>query len=56
MATKTRYTMVSKSGEELYHSDSFLGFIGTTFLVNILSFFVITIIALIVTGIASLFG
>ena len=56
METKTRYTMVNKRGEEIYHSNSFLGFIGSTILVQILSFFFLTIVAAIICGIASLFN
>jgi len=56
MKTKTRYTMVNKSGEEIYHADSFLGFIGSTILVQLMSLIVITIIAAIFCGIGSLFS
>ena len=56
MKTKTRYTMVNKRGEEIYHSDSFLGFIGSTILVYLMSFFAIMIFAMIVCGIGSLFS
>ncbi len=56
METKTRYTMVNKRGEEIYHSDSFLGFIGSTILVHLLSFFAIMIFAMIICGISSFFS
>jgi len=56
MKTKTRYTMVNKRGEEIYHSDSFLGFIGSTILVYLMSFIAITIIALIMSGIGAIFS
>lgn len=56
METKTRYTMVNKSGEEIYHSDSYLGFIGSAILIHIMSVIVIAIFAAIVCGIGSLFN
>ena len=56
METKTRYTMVNKRGEEIYHADSFLGFIGSTILVQLVSFITIAIIAAIVCGIGSIFS
>lgn len=56
METKTRYTMVNKRGEEIYHSNSFLGFIGSTILVQMLSIFSLMIIAAIICGIASIFS
>lgn len=54
MEKKTRYTMVDRSGRELYHSDSFLGFIGSTVLVIIISIVFLICIAAIVCGIATL--
>lgn len=56
MERKTRYTMVDKRGRELYHSDSFLGFIGTTILAHLFGIFIMIIIAAIICGIASLFS
>ena len=56
MGTKTRYTMVNKRGEEIYHSDSFLGFIGSTIIVQFMSVFAIMFIAMIICGIASIFN
>ena len=56
METKTRYTMVNKRGEEIYHSNSFLGFIGSTILVYFMSFFAIMIFAMIICGISSIFS
>ena len=56
MERKTRYTMVDKRGKELYSSDSFLGFIGSTIIVQIGSAIVIAIIAAVICGIASLFS
>jgi hypothetical protein len=56
METKTRYTMVNKRGEEIYHSNSFLGFIGSTILVYFISFFAIMIFAMILCSIGSIFG
>lgn len=56
MESKTRYTMVNRTGHEVYHADSFLGFIGMMFLNGILSALGITILAAIVCGIASLFN
>ena len=56
METKTRYTMVNKRGEEIYHSNSFLGFIGSTILVSFMSFFAIMIIAMVFCGIGAILG
>lgn len=56
MEKKTRYTMVDKLGNEIYHSDSFLGFIGMTILTSLAGAVVIAIIGAIVCGIASLFN
>lgn len=56
MEKKTRYTMVDKLGNEIYHSDSFLGFIGKTIVTNILGALALFIIGCIVCGIASLFN
>lgn len=53
MERKTRYTMVNKAGEEIYHSDSFLGFIGSAILIQIMSVVVIAIIGMIICGIGS---
>lgn len=54
METKTRYTMVNRRGEEIYHSDSFLGFIGSTILTGLLSVVAIAIIGGIFCAIGSL--
>lgn len=56
MATKTRYTMVDKGGNEIYHSDSFLGFIGMTIVTVFGSAIAICILGGIVCGISSIFG
>lgn len=56
MEEKTRYTMVDKRGHEIYHSDSFLGFIGMTFVSVIGSALAITFLGAIVSGISSIFG
>ena len=56
METKTRYTMVNKRGEEIYHSNSFLGFIGSTILVYFMTFFAIMFFAMILCGIGSIFS
>lgn len=56
MTTKTRYTMVDKRGNEIYHSDSFLGFIGMTFVTVIGSALAIAFLGAIVSGISSIFG
>ena len=56
METKTRYTMVNKRGVEIYHADSFLGFIRSTILVQLVSFITIAIVAAIVCGIGSIFS
>ncbi len=56
METKTRYTVVNKRGEELYHADSFFGFIGSTILVQFLGCIVICVIGAIICGIVSMFN
>ena len=56
MTTKTRYRMVDKRGNEIYHSDSFLGFIGMTIITIFGSAIAIMILGGIVCGIASIFG
>ena len=56
METKTRYTMVNKRGEDIYHSNSFLGFIGSTILVYFMTIFAIMFIAMIFCGIGSIFS
>lgn len=56
MERKTRYTMVNKRGEELYHSDSFLGFIGSTIMAQLIGCFILVVVALVICGIASIFG
>ncbi|MBP3552767.1 MAG: hypothetical protein J6K05_06295 [Bacteroidaceae bacterium] len=50
---KTRYVVTNKRGEEIYHSDSFLGFVISTIVVTMGSMFVLLIIAVIVCGIGS---
>ena len=52
MATKTRYTMVDKGGNEIYHADSFLGFIGMTIVTVFGSAIAICILGGIVCGIS----
>ena len=56
METKTRYTMVGKDGREIFHADSFMGFIGGILMTQFILFVVITAIGAVVCGIASLFG
>lgn len=56
MKSKTRYTMVDKTGREIYHSDSFWGFIGTTIMVQLLGILFILVGGVVVSGIASLFN
>ena len=56
MEKTTRYTMVDKTGREIYHSDSFLGFIGTTFLADFIGLIFALILAMIVCGISSIFS
>ena len=56
METKTRYTMVNKRGEEIYHSNSFLGFIGSTILAQLLGGIMFLIFVAIISGIASFFN
>jgi len=52
---KIRYVVTNKRGEEIYHSDSFLGFVISTIVVTMGSMLVLLIIAAIVCGIGSLF-
>lgn len=56
MDRKTRYTMVDKRGNELYSSNSFWGFIGSTIIVQLGAVVVIGIIGAIVCAIGSLFN
>ncbi len=56
METKTRYTVVNKIGQEIYHANSFLGFIGTTILVQIVALILFVIFAMVVCGIGSIFS
>ena len=56
MDRKTRYTMVDKRGREMYHSDSFLGFLGTTILVHLLGIIFLMSIAAVICGISSIFS
>lgn len=56
METKTRYTMVNKRGEEIYHANSFLGFIGLSILAYFIAFFAIMFFAMIICGIGSMFS
>ena len=55
MRKKTRHTLVDKRGNEVFSSDSFLGFIGGYVLISIGSCIVIAIIGSIICGISSLF-
>lgn len=52
---KTRYVVTDKRGNEIYHSDSFLGFTISTIAVTMGSLLILIIIAAIVCGLASLF-
>jgi len=56
METKTRYTMVGKDGREIFHADSFMGFIGEILMTQLIMIVVITAIGAVVCGISSLFG
>lgn len=56
MKRKTRYTMYDKRGREMYHSDSFLGFIGTTIGAQLLGILLIIVVAAVICGIGSLFS
>ena len=56
MATKTRYTMVGKDGREVFHADSFMGFVGGMLMGQLMFIIVVTIIGGVICGIASLFG
>ena len=55
MAKKTRHVLVDKRGNEIFSSDSFLGYIGGLIVITIGSCIVIAIIAAIICGIGSLF-
>lgn len=55
MSKKTRYTMVGRDGNEIYHADSFLGFIAIQILTACGSALAIAIVGGIICGIASLF-
>lgn len=52
--SKKRYTMVGKTGNEIYSADSFAGFIGMTFVTCLLSFITIALVGTIVCGISSI--
>ena len=56
MKNKTRYTMINKRGEEIYHSDSFWGFIGSTIMAQLIGCAILVVIALVICGIASIFN
>lgn len=56
METNTRYTMVGKDGKEIFHADSFMGFIGGMLMTQLIMIVIITFIGLVVCGIASIFG
>ena len=56
METKTRYTMVNKRGEEIIHSDSFLGFAGSILLIQLMACILFVIIAAICCGIGAIFS
>ena len=55
MDKKTRYTLVGKTGNEIFSANSFLGYIGGLVVIAISSVFVLLIIAAIICGIASVF-
>lgn len=54
--SKTRYTLVSKTGSEMYSANSFLGFIGLIFLHTIFTMIGFILLAAIVCGIGSIFS
>ncbi len=56
METKTRYTMVNKRGEEMIHSDSFLGFCGSIIILSLTAFVILLIVAAICCGIGAIFS
>lgn len=56
METKTHYTMVNRRGEEIYHSDSFLGFVGSTIMTGLLSVIALAIIGGIFCTVGSFFN
>lgn len=55
MEKKSRHVLVNKRGNEIFSSDSFLGFTGGIILIGLGAFFVLAIIAVIICGIANLF-
>lgn len=55
MEKKSRHVLVNKRGNEIFSSDSFLGFTGGMILIGLGAFFVLAIIAVIICGIANLF-
>ena len=48
METKTRYSMVGKNGREIFHADSFMGFISGVLMIQLLMIVVITAIGAVV--------
>lgn len=50
------YIMVDKSGKEIFHSDSFLGFIGTAILTTFFALLAIALIGAVVCGIINIFS
>lgn len=55
MKKETRYTLVNRNGEEIFHSNSFLGFIAYYIATVLLIILIIAIIGAIICGIASIF-
>ena len=51
----TRYTLVGKTGNEIFSANSFLGYVGGLIVIAIGSCVFIAIIAAIICGIGSLF-
>ena len=55
MSKKTRHVLVDKRGNEIFSSDSFLGYIGGLIAIAIGSCIFIVIIAAVICGIGNLF-
>lgn len=55
MDKKTRYTLVGKTGNEIFSANSFMGYVGGLIVIGIGSCVFIAIIGAIICGIASLF-
>lgn len=56
MKTNTRYTLVSRSGNEIFSANSFIGFICMMYINALLTAIAFAILGGIICGIASLFN